>query len=150
MNQHYIKLFMTGFIAVVIFLSCKNQKTDLPYLQTGSTLIFKVGERFIVASSTNNCCQSFWPNNDNKQSDRHLSDYIKLIDLIVDEADSNCTGCSSYVYHVYQCLLPGTDSLCYVSLPISDYENFHFDSVTTDLKTQISAYTNTFRFVIQK
>lgn len=153
MNKPYIKFFAIGLFAVVTFMSCKNQKPnlpDLPYLKTDSTLTFKAGERFIVVSSTNSCCQSFWLNNDNEQSDTPLSDLIKLIDLIEDEADSDCAGCSSYVYRIYECILPGTDSLCYVSLPVSDYENLHSDSLTADVNTTLSAHTNTFRFVIQK
>ena len=47
----------------VLLASCGDRKIilpDLPYLVADSAMHFKVGDRFILATSVNSCCQYFW------------------------------------------------------------------------------------------
>jgi hypothetical protein len=91
---------------------------DLPQLKSDTLNSFKTGDRFIFFESTNSCCLNCF------MKDSVLSNHIppsplyKHVETIADLADPDCAGCSSYYYHIMECIASGTDTLFYYTIPM--------------------------------
>ncbi len=161
------KKFLIVFLLFILLISCKNRKInlpDLPYLIADSLMHFKVGDRFILATSENSCCQYYWISDNNFYEIVPQKTILKSVDIIIDEADPDCAGCSSYTYQIYECVKPGADSLVFAVIPAGDaefFEQIHQLSFTDSEKNQNKAdinqlysglkknnYLRVFRFVI--
>ncbi len=121
------KIAFFSLVLIGILTSCRNRKIilpDLPYLVADSVMVFKVGDRFILATSVNSCCQYLWIDKFGIEYDIPETDLIKNVETISDEADPDCAGCSSYTYRIYECTKPGNDSLVYAVIPAGDTDFF--------------------------
>ncbi len=121
------KIIITLSAIFVLSASCNDRKInlpDLPYLIADSVLHFKVGDRFILATSVNSCCQYYWFSDKELLANVPEKDNIKVVEIINDDADPDCAGCSSYTYSIYECTKPGIDSLVYAVIPAGDGEIF--------------------------
>lgn len=103
--------------------SCKKttvQVPDLPYLKIDTTNTFQVGDRFILATSTNSCCMYCWQLDSVLQEKIPESPLLRYVETIEDPADPDCAGCSNFYYRIYECVAPGADTLRYVVMPMGE------------------------------
>lgn len=112
-------------VSFIILVSCNNSgKTvsvpDLPYLKADTLNQFKVGDRFILATSTNSCCMHCWEKDSTLQDEVPASSLVKYIETIEDPSDPDCAGCSNFYYRIYECVAPGSDTLRYAVIPMGD------------------------------
>lgn len=116
-------ILFTGI--TLLLASCNNSgKTvsvpDLPYLKADTVNQFKVGDRFILATSTNSCCMYCWESDRTLQDEVPASSFVKYIETIEDPSDPDCAGCSNFYYRIYECVAPGSDTLRYAVLPMGE------------------------------
>ncbi|HMO32709.1 MAG TPA: hypothetical protein PKE07_06910 [Lacibacter sp.] len=101
--------------------SCNNKTVkvpDLPYLGADSLHQFRVGDRFLLATSTNSCCMYCWQADSTLQPSVPESPLLRFIETIEDPSDPDCAGCSNFYYRVYECVAPGSDTLRYAVMPM--------------------------------
>jgi hypothetical protein len=132
-----MKKIMRLTVCMLWITACNNSgKTvsvpDLPYLKADTLNVFKVGDRFILATSTNSCCMYCWQNNDTLQEAGPASFLVKYIETIEDPSDPDCAGCSSFFYDIYECVVPGSDTLRYAVIPMGSLDG---SSRCADLNT---------------
>ncbi len=116
-------IFFAGI--TLLLASCNNAgKTvsvpDLPYLKADTVNQFKVGDRFILATSTNSCCMYCWESDSSLQEEIPSSSLLKFVETIEDPSDPDCAGCSNFYYRIYECVAPGSDTLRYAVLPMGE------------------------------
>lgn len=130
-------------VCLLWMAACNNRDKaaivpDLPYLQADTLNVFKVGDRFILATSTNSCCMYCWQKKDSLQEDVPVFPFVKYIETIEELADPDCAGCSSFFYRIYECVAPGADTLYYGVIPMGsvngsghceEHKAHEFDSI---------------------
>jgi hypothetical protein len=114
----YLLLLITWLLAACT--TSKVKVPDLPFLEQDTLQQFKVGDRFVLATSTNSCCMYCWLAGDTLQEAVPESPLIRYVETIEDPANPDCAGCSNFYYNIYECIAPGKDSLYYAVIPMGE------------------------------
>ena len=120
MHNYFLVTSITLLLSACNNAGKKIAVPELPYLKADTVNQFKVGDRFILATSTNSCCMYYWENNGTLQLEVPSFSLLKYIETIEDPSDPDCAGCSNFYYRIYECVAPGTDTIRYAVIPMSE------------------------------
>lgn len=143
------------FPAIIIFCFACNDAgknvyvPDLPQLKADTVNQFRLGDRFILATSTNSCCMYCWEKRGRLEEEIPSSTLLKLVEIVEDPSDPDCAGCSSFYYSIYECIAPGSDTLRSVVIPMGDVGNASGCKEVERQRVDSSAFRNYSLKVIQ-
>lgn len=92
----------------ILLAGCSTDYTNQKYYS------IKVGEEIEVYIRNNSCCGVC------KTENSELKFVEHVVERVVENADSECAGCSSYSGIIYRGIKPGTDTLRIHSYSMSD------------------------------